>query len=550
MSATHRERILVVSGDPEVVDLVARQSLQPLHYMVRVVGSAGEAIQALANFAPDLILADLDLPDLSAKDFLAALRAQQRDIPVIVMAPQGREHDIIQSFRLGAMDYLGLPAKEPEVVTVVERALKAVRERRERFYLAQRLEQTNQALRRRLGELDMLFNLAKELTGINRASDLYQRIVQRAREGLQADASWLALREDRTFRLVAQRNLPKTWVQRSAQQWDDGISPLVALSGEPLNIHGAPLQRFKAAHLGKAVLAAPVRVKDRTIAVLGVARKALKPFATSDQALLQAIADLAAMAMVNLELFRALDERARAFQRQAQAAQAGERLKGEVIQNLAHELRTPLGVAMGYIDMLMAGQLGPLSQEQREAVRTVRDKLHRLSEIIESLTVVSESLTPETLTELSLNDVVRLVTTRYQGKMREKGLTLHVHVPDAPIRVKGDPKLLDRMVDNLLSNALKFTPKGGQVSVRLTTEDGHALLSVQDSGIGIPKASLNRIFERFYQVDQGTSRRYGGLGIGLTVVKDIVEAHGGQVWAESRPKQGTTVWVKLPLLTE
>ncbi len=104
MNATHRERVLVVSGDPEVVNLIARQSLQPLHYHVQVAKTAGEAVQALAKFAPDLILADLDLPDLSGKDFLAALRSQQRDIPVVVIAPENRERDIIQSFRLGAMD--------------------------------------------------------------------------------------------------------------------------------------------------------------------------------------------------------------------------------------------------------------------------------------------------------------------------------------------------------------------------------------------------------------------------------------------------------------
>lgn len=546
MHATHRERILVVSGDPEVVNLIARQSLQPLHYHVQVARSAGEAVQALAKLAPDLILADLDLPDLSAKDFLAALRAQRREIPVVVVAPENRERDIIQSFRLGAMDYLGLPAQETEVVAVVERALKLVRERRERDLLARRLEQTNRALRRRLEELDLLFRLAKELTAISGAKALYQHLVDQACQGVGADVGWLVLREGKAFRLVAQRNVSKTWVQRAAHQWDDGLSSLVAFSGEPLNIHGEPLQRFKAAHLGQAAMVAPVRVKDRTIAVLGVARKALKPFATSEQALLQAIADLGAMAMVNLELFRALDERAKHFQRLAQAAQQAERLKGTVVQKLAQEVRQPLEAASGYVDMLATGQMGKLHAEQREALHTVKQKLHRMAEVVDLLLALGEPLTPERMEKVRLNAVLQTVAETYRPRMNEKGVAFTVRLPQDPVLVSGEARLLEKAVAHLLDNALKFTPKGGKVTLALEQQEDHALLKVQDTGLGVPQEALLRIFEPFYQANP-TDRQFGGLGLGLALVKAIVEAHNGRVWAESEPGRGTTVGIQIPL---
>lgn len=548
MQATHRERILVVSGDPDVVNLIAHQSLQPLHYHVQVARSAGEAVQALAKFVPDLILADLDLPDLSAKDFLAALRSQRREIPVVVVAPENRERDIIQSFRLGAMDYLGLPAQETEVVAVVERALKTVRERRERELLARRLNQTNQALRRRLAELDLLFRLAKELTSINGAQALYQHVVDQACKGLGADVGWLVLREENAFRLVAQRNVPKTWVQRAAHQWDDGLSSLVAFSGEPLNIHGEPLQRFKAAHLGQAALVAPVRVKDRTIAVLGVARKALKPFATSDQALLQAIADLAAISMVNLELFRALDDRAQHFQRLARSAQRAERLKSTMLQKLAHEIHTSLRVAIGYVDMLAAGQMGKVNAEQREALNTVKQKLRRLDDVGHALFALGGTLTPERMESVTLNAVVQATAEKHRPRIKEKGLTFTVHVPQTPVVIPGDARFLEKMLAYLLDNALKFTPKGGKVTVSLETRGDHALLKVQDTGIGIPDEALPRIFEPFYQANPAMDRRFGGLGLGLALVREIVQAHNGRVWAESGPGQGTTIWVQFPLV--
>jgi len=137
------ERVLVVDEDPEVLDLVARQVLEPLGYNVATASDASGAIQHAVTFAPDLVIASLSLPGLSGKDLLVALRSQGMDVPTLVTAREGMDADAIQAFRLGATDYLVKPLREAEVVTAVERAISEIRVRRERGKLSRQLAESN-----------------------------------------------------------------------------------------------------------------------------------------------------------------------------------------------------------------------------------------------------------------------------------------------------------------------------------------------------------------------------------------------------------------------
>ena len=163
---TTRERILLVESDPEICDLLARQTLQAMGYQVQVSRMASNAIQEASRFAPDIVITNLTLPDLSGKDLLVALNAQGVNVPVIVIAQKGMESDLIQAFRLGATDYLLWPVREAEVVSAVERVLKQVRARRERETLARQLKQTNDELQQRVRELTTIFAIGKAVTSI------------------------------------------------------------------------------------------------------------------------------------------------------------------------------------------------------------------------------------------------------------------------------------------------------------------------------------------------------------------------------------------------
>jgi two-component system, NtrC family, sensor kinase len=384
---TSRERILLVESDPDVIDIIARQTLQALGYRVEVARQAATAIKEAVRFTPDVVIANMELPGLSGKDLLVALSSQGLEVPIIVLAQKGMEADIIQAFRLGATDYLLWPAREAEVVSAVERVLKQVRSRREREQLAKQLKQTNDELQRRVRELTTIFALGKAVTSITDQNNLFEKIVEGAVYVTEADFGWLLLREDRTqpFKLSAQRGLPVNLAQKLRQPWDDGISSLVALSGETLSIHGEPLARFKVSQLGKSALIVPVKIKKEVVGLLVVMRKAAQTFTPSNQTLLEAVADYASIALVNARLFRALEERARSMQQAADQAKASDLRKSEIIETIRHDLNHPLAESIDTISRLLINEGPRLNATQKGVLRSAEEKLRQVSHIIASL---------------------------------------------------------------------------------------------------------------------------------------------------------------------
>src|SRR5512143_33441 len=234
------ERILIVESDPDVSDLIARQALNPLGYDTTVINDAGAAIQQAVQTPPDLIIINLNLPGLSGKDLLTALASQGVAAPLVVVAEKGQEPSVIQAFRLGAVDALFWPARDAEVVRVVERALQQTRETRARQKLGQQLDATHVELDRKLRELTAILAIGRAVISMTDQRRLFDNILDGAQQLADADMSWLLVRDEKSniYRLVAQRNLPAAWAKKLDQPLDDGISSLVALSGESLTIHG------------------------------------------------------------------------------------------------------------------------------------------------------------------------------------------------------------------------------------------------------------------------------------------------------------------------
>lgn len=545
---TPQERILIVENDPEIGDLIGRQALQPLGYRVQSVVAAAQAFQEAVRFAPDVIIADLNLPGLSGKDLLVALSSQGIEVPVIVIAPKEMESDVIQAFRLGAADYLRWPVREAEVVSAVERVLKQVRTKSDRESLSRQLKQTNQELQRRVRELTTIFAVGKAVTSATDQSVLFDKIVEGAVYITEADCGWLLLRDERakTFILGACRNLPKSISEKLNQPWDDGISSLVALSGEALSVHGDPLQRFKVAKLGQSVLVVPVKVNKEVVGLMVVVRKSAQPFGASNQALLEAVADYASISMVNARLFKALEERARSMQQTAENSQISERIKDELLQILSQELRAPLTAIMGSIDLLADGQNRNLNQEQLENAHIAQEKLRQLADILDLMTSTQQSDSPKQRSVADLNDIARQAITRFQRLANQGGLTFFTELSAKPVVAYASPAQITKVLEGLLSNAIKYSPQGGQITVRVErVPDGQAHLSVQDKGPGIDPKRLPIIFDRTYQSDSKASYRFGGLGISLALSKEIVNAQSGKIWVESKPGEGSIFHVML-----
>jgi len=307
--ASAGDRILLIEDDPEISDLIARQALIPEGFYVDVVADSSAAINQALLTPPDLIIADLNLSGLSAKDLLVAFAAQGINTPVLAVASKGQEQDIIQAFRLGAADYLLWPARDAEVLAAVERVLNRVHETRDRQRLDTKLHEINQQLQRRDRELTALLNIGKAVVSIPDHRVLFQKIIESLIQVAEANMAWLLIRDEekKQFLLVAQQGLPRVWARKVNTPLDDGISGLVALSGETLSISGEPLLRFRVANLGRSACVVPIKIQKEVIGTLVVLRQDGRPFEKREQTVLEAIADYVSISLLNARLFRALN---------------------------------------------------------------------------------------------------------------------------------------------------------------------------------------------------------------------------------------------------
>ncbi len=545
VAETVRDRILIVESDPLVADLIARQALQAAGYQTQVVNDATSAISRALQLAPDAIIANLNLPGLSGKDLMVALSSQGMNVPVVVLGRKGQEADIMQAFRLGAVDYMLWPVREPEVINVVERVLRAGRERKEREQLSRQLQRTNQELQSRVRELTTIFAIGKAVTSITDQSLLFERILEGANRVTQADLGWFLLRMSDTqpFLLVAQRGLPQSMAERSQEPWDDGISSLVALSGESLSIHGESIKRFKIAGLGQSALIVPVKVQKSVIGLCVVMRKQPTPFSPSEQHLLEAVADYASISLVNARLFRTVEERARSLENMAGSAQTGEKINREILIKVKSELRSPLIIATQVLEKLSKDPTARWNGDQRQNLSILHDQLHSLSRITDA--IVPPEVNPAAQTGvINFSDVVQLAARRFLPFAQQSNLTLTCEVPAETVMARGDAGQIAQVLDGLLSNALKYTNPGSRVMLKLSA---NREVTVTDTGMGLDAKQVASLFNPDYQPSQNSRPlRFGGLGVGLTLVKEIVTKQKGKIWVESQPGVGTTFHFILP----
>ncbi len=236
-----------------------------------------------------------------------------------------------------------------------------------------------------------------------------------------------------------------------------------------------------------------------------------------------------------------------------------DRLKSNFLATMSHELRTPLTSVIGYAEMMAEGLAGPVSPEQKEYLTTILGKADQLLGLITSVLEVSSlesGALPLERCALDLAEVVASEVATFQPQASRRGITIQVETAPRGV-VIGDRKKLRQVVSNLLSNAVKFTSDRGRVSIALRpgpltpTEDGSTGLQlvVSDSGIGISREQVAKIFEPFFQVDSSSTRAFGGTGLGLTLAKAYVEAHGGRIWCDTTPGQGSTFVATFPVET-
>ena len=415
--------------------------------------------------------------------------------------------------------------------------------------------------RRRAEQLRLLADASK--TFAEAEGDLGQtvRAVVRCVSEAFGDTCVLTLREELSGGLeVVATHHPDEEVRALLEKtvqgtWLDDKDPLmkVVLTGqtrlvprvpqEGLLESARPSTRAFIEHQGlHSVLIVPLRARGQILGTLGVSRsRPDAPYTPEDQSLLQELGDRAGLVVSNARLFA----EARVERRRAEEAS---RLKDEFLASVSHELRTPLTSMLGWTQILRAGIL-PADKTER-ALDTVERSARAQAQLVEDLLDTSRIVMGKLKLErvpMELARVVRSAVDTVRPAAEAKNIPIELRLQDEEGPFQGDPHRLQQVVWNLVSNAVKFTPEGGRVYVHARRAESSVFIEVRDTGEGIHPDFLPHVFERFRQAEGGSTRRHGGLGLGLSIVKHLVEMHGGTVHAASEGEgRGATFTVRLP----
>ena len=292
----------------------------------------------------------------------------------------------------------------------------------------------------------------------------------------------------------------------------------------------------------RSVLAVPLLREDRVLGSLTVSRKVAGSFPPGVIEILQTFAAQSAIAIQNARLFREIEQKSRELEVASQH-------KSQFLANMSHELRTPLNAILGYTELIVDQIYGKVPEKILEVLDRVQKSGRHLLGLINDVLDLSKIEAGQlvlSVSEYSFQDAVQSVVTSVESLAREKGLKLTVKVvPSLPVG-RGDERRIVQVLLNLVGNAIKFT-ESGEVAIRVSANDESFLVSVSDTGPGIPQDQQARIFEEFQQVDDSSTRSKGGTGLGLAIARRIIEMHGGRLSVESTVGKGSTFSFSLPV---
>jgi PAS domain S-box-containing protein len=665
-------RILIANDNADMRDYLTRILGQS--YRVEAVADGRAALEAVRSNPPDLVLADVMMPELDGLELLTAIRAdaRSRSLPVILLSARAGEEARIEGLGAGADEYLVKPFGARELLASVGSQLRLARLRGEsqravrsvEAYLAAIVDSADDAIlsknldgiiqscnraaerlfgyaaeemigrpvrmlipperqkeedeilaRLRRGEtvdhfetvrvtkdgrrIDISLTIspvrdssgviigaskiARDITAVKRAEQERLRLLEESAtvtRALNEVGAIVAsdLDKDRVVQAVTDAGTELTSAEFGAFFYnalsESGESyTLYTISGAPREEfskfpmprntevfeptfkgagvvrseditkdprygHNPPHHGMPAGHLPvRSYLAVPV--KERSGAVIGglfFGHSQAGRFTEQHERLAVGVASWASVALENASLYASIQE--------------ASRLKDEFLASLSHELRTPLNAILGYARMLRSRIVAP--EKQDKAIETIERNATSLTQIVEDVLDISRIVSGKirlNVQSVDFPDVVRNAVDAITPAADAKGLRVETVLDPQATPISGDPERLQQVLWNLLSNAVKFTNRGGKIQVRLERVDSHVEVVVSDTGIGIAPEFLPYVFERFRQADAGMSRERGGLGLGLSIARQLAEMHGGTIEASSAGVgRGATLRLKLPLM--
>jgi signal transduction histidine kinase len=414
------------------------------------------------------------------------------------------------------------------------------------------LEEKVGLLERRVSALERILRISQILTSTLELEPLLQTITQAATELTDTEASSIMLVDKNTgeLRFEAVSGSKREEVKRITVPLEDSIAGWIAREGKPLIISDAQQDpRFYTQvdettdFETRSILGVPLQVKGEVIGVLEALNKTGDEIFSQDD--MHTLSTLAAHAAIAIENARLVTEIQKAYEELSEL----DRLKSDFVAIVSHELQTPLTVILGYASFLKKEATGAAS-EQVDAVLQSALRLRSLINDMINLRHIETGETELELEQLSLNELSTTITAEFASLAEAKKQSVTIQLAPQLLIVEADRQKLHLVLANLLSNAIKFTPEGGHIRVEIKTKGNEAWVSVRDTGVGIPPSKQERIFDRFYQVEPSLTRRFEGMGLGLSIAKGMIELHGGRIWVESVEEMGSSFTFALPLSEE
>jgi PAS domain S-box-containing protein len=499
-----KSKIVLADDNADMRDYLKR--LLSSQYTVEAVADGHAALNAIGQYMPDLVLTDVMMPGVDGFEVLRSLRSDPntQEIPIILLSARAGEEARIEGLEAGADDYLIKPFSARELLARVEATLKLARIRKEAENAIRegerRLKLAVESGRMMAWEWHpfegtiITANLT-EIYGIDRIESAAQAFTH-------------VHPEDRDRHQSTVENAVATGSSYYSEfRWirpDNGVTVWLEERGQPIFNPDGSLQKL---------IGISIDIHDR----------------------------------------QALEEQRSRLLKQEQAArieaERANRIKDEFLAVVSHELRSPLNPILGWAKLLQQGKLD--SEKAKRALAIIDRNAQLQAQLIDDLLDISRILRGKLSLNVALTDlspVIAAAMDTLRLAAEAKSIDLQFDPPDRPIPVLGDGGRLQQVIWNLLSNAVKFTPDGGQVTVTLSQHENHAQIQVQDTGKGIHPDFLPYVFEHFRQEDSATTRKFGGLGLGLAIARQIVELHGGQISVDSPgEKQGATFTIQIPI---
>ncbi|MFC1909275.1 ATP-binding protein [Chloroflexota bacterium] len=531
-----KDSILVVDDDLDFL-VVIRRILEAKGFEVATAPAAAEAISRARERFYQVAILDISLPDTDGTELLSVILELHPDIIAIMLTGYSSVQNAMQSLNRGAFAYLEKPLDPEHLLSVISQGLEKQRLVFENRDLMEELEQRNR-------DTGILLDVSQAVAQSLDLQQIIDSALEKVVRSMDVNASHVHIAENGRLVLKGYSGFTTPIAEGVNLDIDDGIIARVFQQAEPIVVasladDAEPTLATLARDGYRSYAGVPLMILGESIGIIGIATTSERHFTDQEMELLTAIGKEISIAVQNSQLYEEASS--------ARALRKLDALRTELLANVSHELRTPLAVIKGSASSLLQPDVSFDEQDWRDFLQSIDKDADRLNRLVDDLLMMSrlEAGALEVSKERrSLDQVVAAVQDQLEKLAVSHQLQIDLP-PDVPPVVVDEGRIGEVLI-NLVENATKYAEEDTRISLTASPNSGDVIVSVSDEGAGIPAELHEKVFDRFYQVENRKKGNRMGTGLGLAICRGIVEAHGGKIWVESEARKGSRFSFSLP----